>query len=308
MDECFLELPEKKTKGKCIICEYLACFLYIQLRMNRINTSISIVFSIFCLLSFRFIESDNQNHILDGQQTEFELDAKNCSDETAVYFYTSSETYSQYLDSAYSKLFTSHNRPNKQVFNLALKGYAKLLEQGQLGKKNILAFIDYSLSANIKRFWVVDLKTMKLLHYELVAHGRNSGNEFAKQFSNKVNSFQTSLGFFITGDIYQGKHDKSIRMNGVEKSFNGNALDRGIVIHGADYVDEAFIKQNQRLGRSLGCPAVSEKVIGALSKTISNGVCLFAYYPNKLYLRASKLVNSDAVLAANNHAVSNNQL
>jgi hypothetical protein len=72
---------------------------------------------------------------------------------TALYFYTSSETYSNFLDSAYSKLFTSHNRPQKQVFNLALKGYAKLLEQGQLGKKNILAFIDYSLSANVKRFW-----------------------------------------------------------------------------------------------------------------------------------------------------------
>jgi len=308
VDERSLELLEKNTKEKCIICEYLACFLYVYLRMSRINTSISIVFSIFCVLSFRFIESDNHKLILDGQQTESELDAKNCSDETALYFYTSSETYENFLDSAYSKLFTSHSRPQKQVFNLALKGYAKLLEQGQLGKKNILAFIDYSLSANVKRFWVVDLKAMKLLHHELVAHGRNSGIEFAKQFSNKVNSFQTSLGFFVTGDIYQGKHDLSIRMHGVEKSFNSNALDRGIVIHGADYVDESFIKQNQRLGRSLGCPAVSEKVIVALSKTISNGVCLFAYYPNKIYMKASKFVNSDAVLATNNHTTPSNQL
>jgi hypothetical protein len=275
--------------------------------MSRINTSISIVFSIFCILSFRFIESDVQKVFLNAQGAESESSISECTSDSAVYFYTSSETYSQYLDSAYSKLFTSHNRPNKQVFNLALKGYAKLLEQGQLGKKNILAFIDYSLSANVKRFWVVDLKAMKLLHHELVAHGRNSGNEFAKQFSNKVNSFQTSLGFFITGDIYQGKHDKSIRMNGVEKSFNGNALDRGIVIHGADYVDESFIKQNQRLGRSLGCPAVSEKVIAALSKTISNGVCLFAYYPNKIYMKASKFVNSDAVLVASNNTVPNSK-
>lgn len=269
--------------------------------MPRISTSISIVFSIFCLLSFRFVESEVQSFHLDGQNKDAETDAGSCSSDSATYFYTSSATYNQYLDSAYSKLFTSSNKPHKQVFNLALKGYAKLLEQGQLGKKNILAFIDYSLSANVKRFWVVDLKAMKVLHHELVAHGRNSGNEFAKQFSNKVNSFQTSLGFFITGELYQGKHDQSIRMNGVEKAFNGNALDRGIVIHGADYVDESFIRQNQRLGRSLGCPAVSEKVIRALSKTISNGVCLFAYFPNKVYMRTSKLINSDAVLAAVGH-------
>ena len=265
--------------------------------MSRINTSISIVFSIFCLLSFRFIE--NAENVLDSdkQGLESEQEADACNTENALFFYTSSDTYQNFLDSAYARLFTSVNRPQKQVFNLALKGYAKLLEQGQLGKKNILAFIDYSLSAHVKRFWVVDLKAMKLLHHELVAHGRNSGNEFAKQFSNKVNSFQTSLGFFITGDIYQGKHDQSIRMHGVEKAFNSNALDRGIVIHGADYVNERFIQQNQRLGRSLGCPAVSEHVIAALAKTISDGVCLFAYYPNKVYLKSSKLINSDALLA-----------
>ena len=275
--------------------------------MSRINTSISIVFSIFCILSFRFIDSDVQRVFLRVEGAESETNSSDCSADSAVYFYTSSKTYSSFLDSAYNKLFTTQNRPNKQVFNYALKGYAKLLEQGQLGKKNILAFIDYSLSANVKRFWVVDLEAMILLHHELVAHGRNSGNEFAKQFSNKVNSYQTSLGFFVTGDIYQGKHDLSIRMHGVEKAFNSNALDRGIVIHGADYVDESFIRQNQRLGRSLGCPAVSEKVIAALSKTISNGVCLFAYYPNKIYMKASKFVNSDAVLVASNNTVPNNK-
>jgi hypothetical protein len=93
----------------------------------------------------------------------------------------------------------------------------------------------------------------------------------------------------------------------LKKRLNSNALDRGIVIHGADYVDESFIRQNQRLGRSLGCPAVSEKVIAALSKTISNGVCLFAYYPNKIYMKASKFVNSDAVLVASNNTVPNSQ-
>lgn len=266
--------------------------------MLRVNTSLSAIFSILCLLSFRFTEP-----VVPGADQPTELQEKNeigqvCDNETFEYFYTSSERYGQLCDSIYTRVFDAGNRPAKQVFNYAMKGYANLMAQNMLAKKHILAFIDYSLSANKKRFWVIDLKNLKVLYHELVAHGRNTGEEFARKFSNKTNSFQSSLGFFVTGEIYNGKHELSVKMNGVERLYNGKAYDRGIVIHGADYVNEEYIRNNKRLGRSLGCPAVSETVIASLSETISNGACLFSYYPNKTYLRSSKMLNTDVVYAS----------
>ncbi len=193
-------------------------------------------------------------------------------------------------DSFYNAIFSKGNVLNRNVFNYALKGYMFLLKQGFVMKKDTLTVIDYSLSANIKRLWVLDLKNQAVIFHELVAHGRNSGTEYAKAFSNTSNSFKSSLGFFLTGDIYDGKHETSIKLFGIEHKFNSNAFERGIVIHGAKYVSESFICENQRLGRSQGCPAVSEKVISDMSKVISNGTCLFAYYPNKTYLKSSKVL------------------
>lgn len=194
------------------------------------------------------------------------------------------------VDSFYNGLFHSEIGLNKKVFNYALKGYFFLLNQGTLQKKDTLTVIDYSLSSNQKRLWVLDLRNLKVLFHELVAHGKNSGNEYARKFSNTSNSFQSSLGFFLTGEIYSGKHETSLRLFGIENKFNGKAFERGIVIHGADYVSESFIRSNQRLGRSQGCPAVSENVINHLANTISNGACVFAYYPHKTYLKNSKVL------------------
>ena len=264
----------------------------------RVTTTLSAFFGIFCLLSFTLLDDVNlassKGTDTDGESAEVEA----CDNQVIEYFYTSSDRFKVYCDSLYTKVFTDANRPSRKVFDYAMKGYAYYATQDLLSKKNIVSFIDYSLSANVKRFWVIDLKKTKLLFHELVAHGRNTGEEFARKFSNIESSFQSSLGFFVTGEIYSGKHDLSIRMNGLEKRFNGNALQRGIVIHGADYVSESFIKANKRLGRSLGCPAVSENVISSLSSTISNGTCLFAYYPQKTYLKTSAALHSDVVYAS----------
>lgn len=195
-------------------------------------------------------------------------------------------------DSFYRQIFSENTGLNKKVFNYGLKGYYFLLKQGNLKRKDTMTIIDYSLSANSKRLWVIDLKNQKVLFNELVAHGKNSGNVYASSFSNTTNSYKTSLGFYITGDIYKGKHETSLRLFGMESKFNGKAFERGIVIHGAEYVSESFIANNQRLGRSQGCPAVSEEVINHLAVAISNGTCLFAYYPNKTYLKASRILKS----------------
>jgi hypothetical protein len=117
----------------------------------------------------------------------------------------------------------------------------------------------------------------------------------------RVSLFKPVWVFFLTGEIYDGKHAESLKLHGIEKRFNDNAFDRGIVIHGAEYVSEEFINSNQRLGRSLGCPAVSTSVNAALINTIKEGSCLFAYYPQKTYLRQSKFLNGDVIVGIPAH-------
>jgi len=181
---------------------------------------------------------------------------------------------------------------NVEAFNIALKGYYMLLSNSELENKKYLTIVDMSLSSNAERFYVIDMENLELVYRSLVAHGRNSGGEFAFNFSNKQNSFQTSLGFYKTGEVYVGKRGFSMKLDGLEHS-NNNARDRGVIIHGADYVSEKFIKENGRLGRSLGCPSLPSKSIIGVIEMLKEGSCLFVYYPQKKYLSKSKLINSN---------------
>jgi hypothetical protein len=180
--------------------------------------------------------------------------------------------------------------PKLKSFTEALKGFYLLKDKGLISK-NILTLIDFSMSSNSKRLWVIDLSTNTILYNSLVAHGRNTGNEFATSFSNSAQSFKSSLGFYATGEIYSGKHGKSLRLDGLEKGINSNARDRAVVIHGAEYVSNSFIQNNKRLGRSLGCPALPIKLASEIIQTIKDKSCLFIYYPSDSYKMASKLVS-----------------
>jgi hypothetical protein len=180
--------------------------------------------------------------------------------------------------------------PKLESFSEALKGFYLLKEKG-LVRRNILTLIDFSMSSNSKRLWVIDLTTNTILYNSLVAHGRNTGNEFATSFSNSAQSFKSSLGFYATGEIYSGKHGKSLRLDGLEKGINNNARDRAVVIHGAEYVSSSFIQNNKRLGRSLGCPALPMNLSSEIIQTIKDKSCLFIYYPSDSYKTASKLVS-----------------
>jgi hypothetical protein len=173
--------------------------------------------------------------------------------------------------------------PKLESFAEALKGYYSLKEQGLI-KKDILTLIDFSLSSNTKRLWVIDLLTGDILFHSLVAHGRNTGNEFASNFSNSAESYKSSLGFYLTGEIYNGKHGMSLKLDGLEKGVNDNARVRGVVMHAADYVSNSFIKNNHRLGRSQGCPAVPVELSKDIISAIKNKSCFFIYHPS----RASK--------------------
>ena len=197
---------------------------------------------------------------------------------------SSAEEIYNNLDSANFSL------PNLESFKEALVGFNKLKDQGKVSK-NIITLIDFSLSANTKRLWVIDLDTRTILLHSLVAHGRNTGQEYANSFSNAAESYKSSLGFYLTAEVYNGKHGKSLRLDGIEKGINDNARNRAVVVHGANYVSNSFIQNNKRLGRSLGCPAVPVEITNKLIETIQNKTCLFIYYPSKSYKELSHLVS-----------------
>jgi len=179
--------------------------------------------------------------------------------------------------------------PNLESFSQALTGYTKLKNAGKI-KNQVLTIIDFSLSSSKKRLWVIDMTTHKVLFNTVVAHGRNTGLEFAKYFSNTNNSNQSSLGFYVTGETYYGKNGLSMFLDGQEKGINSNARKRYVVFHGAKYANPDFVKKNGRLGRSLGCPAVPTAVNKAIISKIKNKSCLFIYHPSKTYKAKSRLI------------------
>jgi hypothetical protein len=175
--------------------------------------------------------------------------------------------------------------PSLPLLELALNGYAQL--QDKL-KKPLLTVIDYSLPSTQRRLWIIDLRQQKILLHTVVAHGRNSGALLAEKFSNRPESYQSSLGFFQTGEAYLGKHGYSLRLDGLEAGINDQARARAIVIHGAEYAKETVAATAGRLGRSLGCPAVPPDLSMPLIKLIKEGSLLFIYGKDPNYLRMSK--------------------
>lgn len=182
--------------------------------------------------------------------------------------------------------------PSNQVLQLGLMGYSQLLDIGKIQQGKPLTIIDYSLPSSKKRIWVIEMESGTVLFHDLVSHGRNSGDLLAKNFSNVHSSYMSSLGFYFTGETYQGKHGYSLRLDGIEKEFNGNARDRAIVIHGADYAREEFVNQTGRLGRSLGCPALPEKGVSEVIDLIKEKSLIFIYGNDPEYLTKSKLLNA----------------
>jgi hypothetical protein len=176
---------------------------------------------------------------------------------------------------------------NEAVFNYAIEGYLQLLQSGKLKNPDALSIIDFSMPSTAKRLFIVDVVHGKLLFNTYVAHGRNSGLQTASSFSNSPESFKSSLGFYTTETTYEGKHGYSLRLEGLENGFNDNAMSRGIVMHAANYVDERIAKAQGYIGRSLGCPAVPEKLHTAIISSIANGTCLFMYANDKNYLKHS---------------------
>ena len=180
---------------------------------------------------------------------------------------------------------------SQSALETALQGYLRLEQQGTLKNPDLLTIVDLSQSSRNKRFYLIDVKNNKLLVNTYVAHGKNSGLDSAYDFSNEINSEKSSLGFYVTGQTYRGKHGTSLRILGLDSGYNDNAEARGVVVHGANYVNEGRAK-SAYIGRSQGCPALPTNNFKQVINLIKDGSALFVYYPSTEYLQ-----NSD-VLAA----------
>lgn len=194
-----------------------------------------------------------------------------------------------FIASQYESLQPLENtKPAYDIYHRAYIGYLNLMEEGKQINNNKLTIVDFRLSSNKKRMWVIDLSNNKVLYFRLVAHGKNTGDEYARQFSNIKNSNQSSLGFYLTAENYYGKHGLSLRLDGMEPGFNDKARSRAIVMHSAAYVSKDFTKKVGRLGRSFGCPAIALKDHKEIIKGLANKSVLFLYYPQKEYEEKTK--------------------
>lgn len=180
------------------------------------------------------------------------------------------------------------------VLQVALGAIQCAVAHGDLDAPPTLTLIDYSRPSVEPRLWVFDLASGRLLFKELVAHGRNTGDNMATRFSDELNSHQSSLGLFVTGDTYVGSNGYSLRLDGLEPGFNGRARDRAIVMHGAPYVDAALSTSQGRIGRSWGCPALRDAVARDVIDTIRGGGVIFSYYPDDRWLTRSRFLGGCA--------------
>ncbi len=174
------------------------------------------------------------------------------------------------------------------VFEMALNAASCAVKSGAANAPSTLTVIDYSKPSSERRLWVFDLKSRELLYEELVAHGQGSGANMATAFSNDNETHQTSLGLFRTDTTYVGKNGYSLRLDGLDRGVNDRARERAIVMHGAPYVSAEFVKKTGRLGRSWGCPAISAEVAKHMIDRVKGGGLIFAYYPDKEWLKTSK--------------------
>ncbi|MDQ3278944.1 MAG: murein L,D-transpeptidase catalytic domain family protein [Bacteroidota bacterium] len=191
----------------------------------------------------------------------------------------------------YDSLKLSSMGLSREVMQMAYKGHQYLSERGTLENSAILAVVDFSQSSKRKRLYIIDTRNYKVLVNTFVAHGKNSGLNYAERFSNTPESLQSSLGFYVTKKTYIGKHGLSLRLAGMERGFNDNAEARAIVIHGAEYIGSDRLASSY-MGRSFGCPAVPQAQSKEVINILKEGTCLFVYHPTQQYLRGSKILNS----------------
>jgi len=183
--------------------------------------------------------------------------------------------YIRHLGSLYDSVHLREAGLSFSVFEKAVTGFYNLKKAGQLSNKSILTIADFDQRSTKKRLYIIDLAKRQMILNTWVAHGQRTGNDEAVNFSNQNDSFTSSLGFYVTGEVYRGIHGRSLKLDGMDNGFNDNARSRSIVVHGAPYVSSGTINALGRLGRSQGCPAVAPEVADQVINTIGDKTVLF---------------------------------
>ncbi|WP_051359851.1 murein L,D-transpeptidase catalytic domain family protein [Adhaeribacter aquaticus] len=214
---------------------------------------------------------------------QFPLPAGNIADKTPVVNFAPMSATLQFIQfeleiyNLYEEIGLEKAGLNLEVFNQGVVGYLNLIKTGAITNKSTLTIADFDKNSSEKRLWVIDINARKILHHTLVAHGKNSGVERAERFSNVSQSEMSSLGFYVTEGTYTGKHGLSLKIRGMDEGFNKNAYNRHVVVHGAEYVSEEFVKEHGRLGRSQGCPALPMDDHQDIIKEIEGGSVLYLH-------------------------------
>ena len=201
---------------------------------------------------------------------------------SSIAFASESLTTDSQIKSLYEQLHLK-NKLDYSTFSQAIKGYNKIPNK----KEGKITIVDFAKPSNEARFFVIDLENKKIDYSTYVAHGKNTGTVSAIKFSNVTNSFQSSLGFFLTANPYEGNNGYSLRLKGLEPGINSNAFRRNIVIHGADYATKEFIEKYGFLGRSLGCPAIPTEISKEVIDYIKEGTVLYIHGDDSEYFEKS---------------------
>jgi hypothetical protein len=210
--------------------------------------------------------------------------------------FTAHELFEKYISNIYESAHLQESGLTFTVFKKAITGFLNLKISNKLSQtSSILTVIDFTRSSTEKRMWIIDVINKDLVLNTWVAHGHGSGKEIASRFSDRMESHKSSIGFYLTDEVYYGKHGRSLRLDGMDAGFNTNARKREIVIHAADYVGQNVIEEQGRLGCSLGCPAVAPEVADQVIETIKDKTALFIN--GKVHHYYSKYL--DEQLAAN---------
>ncbi|MBK6267364.1 murein L,D-transpeptidase catalytic domain family protein [Marivirga sp. S37H4] len=238
-------------------------------------------------------EIDSLTQLRPHPKDMVEVDSIRKKEAYELSFFNSLDSFEDSVKSLYHQLIKKNPdvKLDFKPFRYALIGYYSLKQDERLNDKNIVSIIDFTKSSCDKRFYTIDLDQLDFMFYSLVSHGRNTGEDMARTFSNERSSNSSSLGFYVTGGTYTGINGYSMRLMGDEVGWNDNMFKRAVVMHEASYVSDDFVKRYGRLGRSYGCPALPKGLSRTVIDTIKNKTVIFAYYNDDSYLNASKYLD-----------------
>lgn len=242
-----------------------------------------LVFCLFFLVSFHNIQAENMSfHNEDSLSvTSFKMALNQVESK---------------IKNLYKELDAEKYNLNYEAFRYAYIGYKTLKNQQRLNEKALFSIIDFTQKSTKKRFYTIDLEQKRIIYNTYVSHGRKSGQEISNSFSDVCESHKSSIGFYITGNTYNGSNGFSLQLHGDEKGYNSNIAKRGVVMHTADYANEDYIAKYGRLGRSFGCPVLPENIYKTVIETIKNKTVIFAYYNDIKYLSSSKYLRISNLL------------